>query len=246
MQTVINDILTNYQIYGDTNKKTVLILHGWGQSLLDWTDVSKQLSLKNRILVVDLPGFGSSSTPPFPYGVDDFVNFVINFTKKVNLKDFILIGHSMGGKIAIKLASKNILGIDKLILISPSGISEKTFFIKFKILFYKIIKPFTKIIGQNLKNKIINLVASEDYLNSGLLIDTFKKFVNDYVFEDAKNISIPTLVIWGENDSEIPLINAKKLRSTIKISTLRIVWKTGHSPNIEAPNKLSEIILEYL
>lgn len=245
MQTVVNNILTNYEVFGEESANPVLILHGWGQSLMNWTLVANKLSEKNRVITLDLPGFGSSSLPPKPYGVKEYSPFLKNFTRKIGLKDPVLIGHSLGGKIAINLSS-NVDFITKLILISPSGIGPKPFLANVKIIIFKILNPLFFWSPVTLKEKFVKLFASEDYKLSGNLKETFKKIVNQNVEKDAQKITIPTLIVWGENDKELNPKNSKLLKRLIKNSVIRIVWGAGHSPNIEVPDKLSNLLSEYI
>lgn len=245
MQTVINNILTNYEVLGSNNQKAILIMHGWGQSLENWRIVAKKLAKEYKVFLLDLPGFGGSSVPTVTFGIKEYSEFIDEFVKKMNIDNFILIGHSLGGKIAIKNSVKN-SNVERLFLISPSGIDNKSYLTKIKIIFIKIAKIFLFWIPESIKNKYINIFASPDYISAGSMRKIFKKVVDEKVVLDARDISIPSFIIWGENDKEINIKNSKILKGLIKGSTLRILWGTGHSPNIEAPEKLSNLLLEYL
>lgn len=245
MQTVVNNILTNYEVFGEESANPVLILHGWGQSLTNWTQVANKLSERHRIIILDLPGFGSSSLPSESFGIKEYSSFVKNFISKIGLKNPVLIGHSLGGKIAMHLSS-NVDFITKLILISPSGIGSRPFFINIKIIILKTLKLLFFWSPITLKEKIVKLFASEDYKLSGNLKETFKKIVNQNVEKDTQKITIPTLIVWGENDKELNPKNSKLLKRLIKNSIIRIVWGAGHSPNIEVPDKLSNLLSEYI
>lgn len=245
MQTVIDNILLNYEIHGLENKNTILILHGWGQNISHWQIVAKSLSQKNRVILLDLPGFGSSSVPLHAFSTKDYSDLVLRFIKKINIGNLILIGHSVGGKIAIKMAT-GVKNINKLILIAPSGIGSKPLLTKIKIVFFKFIKPLSFLISNSFRQKILKYFSSKDYTSAGALRETFLRIVNEHVENDAIQINTPTLIIWGENDKEVNIKNSKILKSLIPNSILRIIWKTGHSPNMEAPEKLSGLILEYI
>lgn len=245
MQTVINNILANYEVLGSNNQKTILVLHGWGQSLENWRIVAEKLAKEYKVFLLDLPGFGGSSIPIVTFGIQEYSEFIDKFVKKMNLNNFMLIGHSLGGKIAIKNSVGN-SKIKWLFLISPSGIDSKSYLTKIKIIFIKIAKIFLFWIPGSMKNKYLNIFASPDYISAGSMRKIFKKVVDEKVVLDAKDILVPTFIIWGENDKEIDIKNSKILKDLIKGSTLRILWGIGHSPNIEAPEKLSSLLLEYL
>lgn len=245
MQIVINEILTNYEILGVKNKKTILILHGWGQNLEDWRVVANKLADKYRVVLLDLPGFGSSSVPNSVFTTQDYAIFINEFINKINIANFILIGHSFGGKIALKISSQN-NNVSKLFLISPSGIDKKSFLTEIKIILTKIFRVFGFVVPESIKKGFLTTIASSDYINSGEMQNILKKVVNEKVILDAKKIKCPTIIIWGENDMEINAKTSKILKSLIKNSTLRILWGIGHSPNIENPEKLSTLLSEYL
>ncbi len=243
MQTVIDGNLINYEIFGAKQKNNILILHGWKNSLKNWENVGKKLSEKNKVVLVDLPGMGNSSIPKIqPFGTYDYAKLINKFIEKLDLKEVTLIGHSFGGKTGIVSASTN-TRIKKLVLVDNSGINTKSLTTRLKTNLYKMIRLF---LPKKIAAKFSNILSSEDYRNAGDLLASFKKIVREDVSEDAKKIKVPTLIVWGENDKEVPLTSAKKLKSLISSSTLRIVWRTGHHLHLEKPEKFLEIIYEFI
>jgi pimeloyl-ACP methyl ester carboxylesterase len=245
VQTVIDGILTNYEILGSKNPESALILHGWGQSSENWKAVADRLSAKYSVILLDLPGFGSSSQSEIAFDIQAYSDFVDKFIDKIALSHLILIGHSFGGKISIKIAAEN-PKIDSLFLISPSGIENKSIMAIVKTIISKILKVFLFWMPQKFREKYIRILGSRDYVSAGKMRDTFKKIVNEKVISSAKKINVPTIIIWGDKDSELSLKNAKSLKNLIRNSTLRVLWGLGHSPNIEAPEKLVNLLFEYL
>lgn len=246
MQTVIDGTLINYTSFGSHNHQEILILHGWGQNSKDWEYIAQKLSVRYSVTTLDLPGFGGSSNPPYAFNSLDYSEVVKEFVKKLGLKNLIIIGHSFGGKIAIMLAAENKLNINKLFLISPSGIENKSIFTNTKSLIVKFLLKFFFWVPDKLRFKFSRLFASRDYLNSGQLKGTIRNIINENVVNFAKKIFIPTIIIWGENDEEVPLTTAKYLKYLIKGSVLRILWGERHSVNIENPDKLYSLLSEYL
>lgn len=242
MQTTIDNYLINYKVFGDKNKKDILILHGWGQSAKDWEKVAIRLGQKYRIFVPDLLGFGSFKKGEINYSFEDYLSFVSSLIKKFKLKNYILIGHSFGGKLAIAHTSKNNSAVSKLILISPSGIEERGVFTRLKIILIKIFKflPWTNAF------KGVAYLYSYDYKTAGKLLPTFKRVAPIKVDKEAKKISSDTLIIWPERDEQVNLKWSKKLKRLIPGSELRVLWKANHSPHITDPDRLLRIINEYL
>jgi len=246
VQTIIGNQLLQYQIFGQKNKNTILILHGWEHNSNTWVNLAQSLSSKYKVVLLDLPGFGDSSTPTTTLGIPEYTQTVKGFIQKTGLKSFSLIGHSLGGKIAISLCSQPTV-VKKLILISSSGIEQKSLLTKPKIAIFKALKPILQISPHSLQNYLFNKIASPDYREaSPQMRPTFKKIISQNVSSLAAKIHIPTIIIWGDQDKELPVKYAKKLRQLIKNSIVRIVWKTGHSPHLENPQKLLTLLNEYL
>ena len=127
----INGVEVNYVRYGNPKGKTVVLLHGWGQNIEMMKPIGDRLD--NDVIIVDLPGFGKSSEPTYPWMVDDYVECIKELLENLKVKNPILIGHSFGGKISLLYASK--YKVDKLILFgSPFKKVVKKLSVKTKIL----------------------------------------------------------------------------------------------------------------
>ena len=112
---------SNFKVAG--NGQPVLILHGWGASSSSWEKVQEILSDNNyKVFCPDLPGFGKTEAPEKAWGVSDYVDWVLEFTKTQNLDNFILIGHSFGGRVSIKFANYYPEKIKSLILCDSAGL----------------------------------------------------------------------------------------------------------------------------
>ena len=151
MQIAIKDILLNYQVLGEKNEETILVLHGWGRNSQEWLPLSQKLAKHKKIILVDLPGFGNSSTPQRTFDTFDCANYLKTFLEKIKIKKVTIIGHSFGGKTAIVLAHQLNKKVKKLILITPSGLPHSFLF---KVL-NEFIKDFKNTIGGVLKGLLI-------------------------------------------------------------------------------------------
>ena len=243
MQKVVDDIIANYEIIGENNKNTILILHGWRRNLNDWTNVGKALSNKYRVILLDLPGHGSTLSASRPFDTLEYANFVNKFLEKIGVNKAILIGHSLGGKIALVISSES-KKVNKLIVVAASGLADKPVSTLIKISLAKILKKLP--LPQTIITHFVLILASRDYKTAGDLLPSFKKIVNEKVDDYARRITIPTLIIWGENDKEVPISSAKKFRELIKNSHIRVVWGAGHHPHLEKPDKFLALLNEYL
>ncbi len=96
--------------YSDVGKGQILVLlHGWARGLSKekYSNLINLLSKNFRVIALDFPGFGGSDQPPCPWGVDSYAKLVVNFLTKLKVKPIAIIGHSFGGKVAIKLTATN-------------------------------------------------------------------------------------------------------------------------------------------
>ncbi|MDD5145290.1 MAG: alpha/beta hydrolase [Candidatus Pacebacteria bacterium] len=236
-------------------KGTILILHGWGGSSDSWIEVQKNL-IKNgyKTIVPDLPGFGKSVTPLKAWGIDDYTDFVSKFAEKINLTGpFFLLGHSFGGRIAIRFVLKHPEKIKGLILCDSAGIKPKMG-IKTMLIYWTaklgnaLLTPkhFSRF-RDSARNFFYAVIRHRDYEKAdGVMKETIIKVLNEDLFADLSKIKTKTLLVWGKNDKMVPVKYANVFKINIENSELEILPKIGHSPHLEVPDKLSEILLKFL
>lgn len=99
---------------------TLVFLHYFGGSALEWQTVMNELAGQYRCLAVDLRGHGDSEAPDMGYSVATMADDVAELLKELSVQNFVLVGHSMSGKVALELASRQPAGIQSLVLVSPS------------------------------------------------------------------------------------------------------------------------------
>ena len=220
MQLQIKDILINYKKSGVG--PPIIFLHGWGRNKEDFDKVSNQISDDFTIYQIDLPGFGKS-TISRSLGIEEYADIINEFTLKLAIIDPIVIGHSFGGRIAIMYAAK--YKINKLVLIASPGLKQRFNLIKYlKIRTYKISK----------KLKIKTNLGSTDYKNANnILKEILVKVVNHDLTNEALKINVPTLLIYGKNDKQVPLYVGIKLHKLIKNSAIVSIPKCSHFPFVE-------------
>ena len=197
----IKDVYVNFIQYGNKSGKNIVLLHGWGQNIEMMDPIGKRLQKDFYITIIDLPGFGKSSEPTYGYTVYDYFEIVDELLRKLKIKNPIMIGHSFGGRISIIYAAKK--GVEKLVLLaSPFKRSVKKNTFKIKLLKFLKKVPVVKELESYMKTKI----GSRDYRNATpimrlILVNT----VNEDLTEYLKQIESPTLLIWGDLDTEAPL-----------------------------------------
>lgn len=239
MNVLIKGLNISYQIIGEG--KPLLILHGWGSSSEKWQRVG-QLLAQNRIKVIipDLPGFGNSQKPSSPWGLDDYCNFIEEFIKFLNLDKFFLLGHSFGGALAVKCSLKFLEKINKLFLVGAACIRKKTVKVRLLRVISKLFNHPPLFIKKVFYRK-------SDYLSvEGVMKETYLKIIEEDLTDILPQVQIPTMIIWGKKDNTTPIKHAYLIRSKINNSKLEIIPNISHSPHLESPEKLAEIITKFL
>lgn len=248
MQIIVNDLLVHYELKG--SGKTILLLHGWGDSLRGMDNLSKELSLKYQVLAINLPGFGGSQVPAVAWDLNAYADFVASMLQKLNLKCYAMIGHSNGGAILIKGLSEKKLGAEKLILLASAGIRNgRSTRNNVLLLISKSGKIMTSPLSfktkRLLRQKLYQKVGSDMLVNENLK-ETFKKIINDDVRLAATSIKIPTLIIYGDLDKSTPLAYGEIFQKSIKQSKLEIIVGAGHFVHQEKSVEVLKLIESFL
>ncbi len=253
MEIEINDLKIHYIEEGKDTKTSILLLHGWGASIKSFKPVINELSKYYKVYAIDFPGFGESEDPSKNYDVEEYSKVVLKFIEEKKLQDVVLIGHSFGGRVIIKLVGKLGFNPKKIILVDSAGIrpkKKKTRIIKEKI--FKCIKAFATIIfGKEKAKKIIdkykNKMGSEDYKNANeTMKEVFKNVINEDLTQYLPNIKSPTLLIWGDKDMETPIEDGRKMESLIPDSGLVVINGAGHFSYLENCGYFLVVVKKFL
>lgn len=269
--------IDNYSIaYIDEGQsdKVILFLHGLGSYIPAWKFNITYLRNHFRCIAIDLPGFGKSEKHIHSGSMEFYTKIVYGFIQSLNLEKVDLIGHSMGGQIAINCAIKFPDSVDKLILIAPAGFEKfsdeeiqiiknltkpENFFIRdskqiranYEMSFYKF--P-TK--AEYLVEDRITVSNDKDFYNYCVTIsNSIAGMIEQSIFYELKNIKQKTLVIFGKNDALIPNKYlhqttteeiAKKACQQIPDSQLILLDECGHFAQIEKAEEVNSSIMDFI
>lgn len=253
IKTVINNLNINYIKKG--TGRTALILPGWGTTIDTYMPLINSMSNYSNVYCIDMPGFGNSDKLTTPWNIDNYVKFIIDFITNQNIQELDLIGHSNGGRIIIKLMNQKSLNfkVNKIILIGSAGIvHKKTLIQKTKIKICKLgkkileSKPF-KFIFPNIISSLKNRIGSEDYKNANpIMKQTLVQLVNEDLRELLPNINVPTLLLWGTNDTATPVSDAEIMEKLIPDSGLVKIENCTHYVFLEQTEYVNRIISTFL
>ena len=250
-QIVLKNLLVNYYSNNKASDMSLnlIFLHGWQSDGTVWFSIINAPNLNDfSIFCIDLPGFGKSQTPEALFGIGDYSAVIEEFIKKNNLRRVYLVGHSFGGRIAIKLAAGRPDLIDGLILVDSAGIKVKTLTISIKNALAKIGKiVFSAPLIKKARPIFYKLIASEDYLAaSPELRSILVRVVNEDLTPLFGNIKSKTLIFWGERDKETPLASAYKMKESIKNARLEILKNAGHFSFLDNSGEFVRILKQFL
>ena len=260
---VVGTDTVSYELSGDTlsGRPTVVLLHGFGAAMESWSDIQPMLSARYPVLRVDLKGFGLSSKPGDDrYSARDQGEIVAGVLRELRLSRVVLIGHSFGGAVTfatyLKLRAENDRRIVALGFIDP-GVYEQPLPFFITALQSKITRwlMFTFTTADWRADVVLRRVYANDSVRTAERVRRYAKFMDlpgahhsfamtaeqivppdaDALEAQLKTIAVPTLAIWGEKDTIVPLEYGNRLRHDVPGIRFFALPKTGHAPHEERP-----------
>jgi pimeloyl-ACP methyl ester carboxylesterase len=261
MNTVIDGYNINYKITEPENaKKTAVILQGWGTGcdLYDFT--AGCINDGYRVVQFDFPGFGESDEPSEPWRPADYARFFCKFMEALGIGEAVLIGHSYGGRVIIKLAARDAgsgdalpFEIDKIMLIDSAGIvPERSWQQRLKVKRFRALRKFltsppVHAMFPEVIDFWINSQGSADYRNASPIM---KKCLVMAVNEDLRHlfpsVKQETLLVWGDADLDTPISDAHIMEEMMPDAGLAIFEGAGHYSYLEQPVLFRTVIRTYL
>lgn len=225
MQLVVDKTLVEYS---DVGTGTPLVcLHGWMMNKESFADMTTELRRDLRVISIDLPNFGASQNNETIVSVADYAQFVASFLAKLEIDQYDLAGHSMGGQIAMYGVGTGVLHPKRLILMAASGVRDERKVTK--LFLASIAKLFGPAIPVSLKQKFYAAIGS-DYEPglSAVHKKIITKLLNTDVQDQAAMITIPTLLLYGSLDASTPVYMAEKLQKRMTQAKLVVLDKENH------------------
>lgn len=232
--------------------KPIVLMHGWGCDLSIFKQLESFLSPNFTVYNIDFPGFGKSQEPPTPWGTADYETNFRQFLKEQNIENPILIGHSFGGRIAVRIARDT--PVRKMILMGSAGIKPtRSMEYYFKVYSFKLLRFFVELPGiyQLFGKEMIEgrrkKAGSADYQKaSDTMRGTLSKVVNEDLRHFMPSIKASTLLIYGENDTATPVKDAKIMEKMIPDAGLVVLKNAGHYVFLDQLAQVHAIIDNFL
>ncbi|GIN62024.1 putative hydrolase YugF [Robertmurraya siralis] len=247
-----------YEYYkNEASTITLVLIHGFLSSSFSFRRLIPLLKEEYNVVSVDLPPFGNSGkSTQFIYSYENMAKSIIELTQKLGVKEFVVIGHSMGGQISLNIAYLQPDLVKRAVLLCSSGYLERSkqslILASYLPFFHLIVKRHLARSGvlKNLQNVVYNqsLIDEEmfhGYMRPFLEDDIFKGLTRlirhregDLPKEKLHQINTPCLLIWGEQDKVVPLQIGKRLHHDLKHSNLIVFEETGHLVPEERPEEV--------
>ncbi len=252
MTTVIDGLNINYDKRGEGD--FVLFLHGWGANITLFDGLMNTVAKKYTSLALDMPGFGKSDEPKEAWNVDRYVDFVLKFIDIFKPESLVLVGHSFGGRVIIKMLSRELaFKVKKIILIDAAGIKpKKSFKQKMSLAAYKLgrrvmsTRPMKAMFPDAVEN-MRKKRGSADYNSATpIMRETLVKVVNEDLTHLLPNIKASSLLIWGTADTATPLSDGETMEKLIPDAGLVKINGAGHYSFLEAPDLTARVVSSFL
>ncbi len=239
---------TRYLVQGAGSP--VLVLHGWAASIEAAYPIVTGLATVASVYVLDLPGHGQSDPPPAPWGVQEYQAFVAAFMDALGIERPAIVGHSNGGRIAIRMAATEPARVARLVLVDSAGIRPKrTLRYYRRVGTAKVGKYAARHLGaagERLRARIVRRVASADYAAAGEMRPTLVRLVNSDLREYLPRVSVPSLLVWGANDTDTPLSDARLMEKLIPDAGLVVLEGAGHYSYLDQSARFARIVSHFL
>lgn len=226
----------------------ILLLHGLFGALSNWNDVSPLMAKYSKPIALQFPLL---TAPRNDVKVKSLAAYTWYFVKKRAIEPVILCGNSMGGHVALRLCLADPSMVKCLILTGTSGLYEHSVdslpirpdqrFIKDQMarVFYD-----KKFITDEAVDTIYQVIKQKrNVLN---IISAARSAKKDYLLSNLKEINVPTLLLWGEDDEVTTMDVAEAFHKNIKNSKLVTIKNCGHAPMIEHPHWFAEEVKKFI
>jgi len=234
----------------------LVVVHGGGGGAGEWLQSMTELCNHYRIYIPDLPGFGRSQSMDGNYGISEFVEFLEDFTCSLELKCFHLVGHSIGGGIALRYAVKFPHRIGKLVLVSSMSVGREIALWIELLSACVVCRSLARVAVVILEvvKWLVNTIYSPTQFESPLpraavvlgaamtrLREQATTLVNQF-----SGLSIPTLLVWGSNDAIVPVSNARAAARLIPGCRLHVFDNGGHSVHKKRGEEFARLLTNFL
>lgn len=224
------------EVLGDRTSRHLVFLHGWGGNREALRGIGTLFQHTHTVHLLDLPGFGEASPPPADWDTVRYTDLVQEYLRARLEGSVVLVGHSFGGRLAVRLAARQVPQVEGLVLIGVPGLPQPAFTWKavrrvWVRALRKIAFALRPIVGARGLDWHTRTFGSADYLAAGAMRRVLVRVVNEDLTDSARQIRCPTLLLWGTDDREAPAWLAERYQALIgRHATLVWLPHKDHHP----------------
>ena len=264
----VDGFRVHYQEAGDPKAPALVLIHGFASSTLVWSRVFLRLAAAGfRVIAVDMLGFGYSGKPRNgEYTIAGQASLLMGLLDSLKIKRATLVGSSYGGAVAATCALDYPRRVEKLVLIGTVNNNRPLAYKLMRVfgspLFGDVVSPL--LIGSRrlLRRRMKRVYDRHAWVlderrvearhlplraarTQRAIIRTVRRWDAERISREAHLITQPTLLLWGENDSEIPLADGERLHELIPGSRLIVFLNCGHVPHEEYPEDFTKVVADF-
>jgi pimeloyl-ACP methyl ester carboxylesterase len=250
--------VVHYEVAG--RGQPVILLHGWIGSWGCWVDTMTCLQSKYRGYALDFWGFGDSGRPQDSFYISDFVNLVDQFMDRLGIESAPIIGHSMGGTVALSMALTIPHRVKQVVVVGSPVVGDSLNLLlqwsgnpwfssilwKFPFLLKIFLKYYSPFVAQN--SKLWYEMVMKDI--SSTTLESFFSSIRSLHHTDLRprlaEINVPILGIYGMSDVIVNPHQAKLISQNAKRSQVTMMTGSGHFPMLDEPQLFNQYLLNFL
>jgi len=267
----VNGVNVHYKIYGQ-GEPTFVLLHGFGASVFSWREVVEPLAQYGTVIAYDRPAFGLTERPlewesENPYGPQAQVDIVIGLMNELGVEKAILVGNSAGGTVSMQVALQHPERVEALILVDAAvyaGGGAPSW--SRPILKTPQMNHLGPLIARQLQAQGVEFIKTAWHDPSKITQDIFDGYQKPLqtenwdkalwqltvaseesgLVERLAEITLPTLVITGDDDRIVPTEQSLRLADELPNAELKVITQSGHLPHEEKPVEFMQAVTEFL
>jgi pimeloyl-ACP methyl ester carboxylesterase len=251
----------------------LVLLHGIAGTSATWEDVIPALAESHTVIAPDLLGHGDSAKPAGDYSLGNYANAVRDLLESLGLERATIVGHSLGGGVAMQFAYQYPERCQRLVLVASGGLGREVHALLRAAALpgANVVLPWLCVAGRRSVGRIVHALGRAGLHASADLEETWRSFVSledpaarraflhtvrgiidlggqrvsasDRLYLAAE---LPTLVIWGEQDPLIPVRHAREAHERMPRSRLEIFPGAGHYPHRDCPERFASVLLDFV
>ena len=245
---------TQVQMFSGGSGPDLLYLHGAGGNP-GWQQYHEELARSHKVYAPSLPGFNGTPRPAWVSTITDLAHFIQYLTQALGLREYVLVGSSMGGWLAAEIAAMSHHQLKGLVLIGAVGIKPQKgeiaeiFMVgadtRQKLRFYDTsqVPNYDQLFGEMTPEE-----AALDHSNREMASRLcWRPYMhNPSLPHYLKKVDTSTLIVWGRQDAIVPVECAELYQQVLSKAAIKVIDNCGHSPQLEKPQEFQNVVGKFL